>query len=108
MLYLCNAFSPNMLPERRTYKFTFDPLDEEEVYELLQHDYVSAIGHESLSQILSERLQMPIAFNRIDVKLMNDDDDLLLAVANVPRLAEGQILSKEEISNLSIGYWLMH
>jgi hypothetical protein len=63
---------------------------------------LSAIGHESTAQVLTELLGEPIAVNRI--QYCQADGDFAICFKLNGRPLEGKILSKEEIE--AIGYEL--
>jgi hypothetical protein len=81
-------------------------VSKEEVKEILKREgFVSGIGHQSTAQILSELLDIPIPFNRIQIKLM--PNDILIVFQILTRLEEGKILTKEEISKLPFKFFLI-
>jgi Domain of unknown function (DUF1874) len=61
---------------------------------------LSAIGHESTAQILTELLEIPVAMNRIQFAQDVGQDALVFKLKGRP--PEGRILTKEEIE--AIGY----
>jgi len=63
-----------------------------------QGDFVSAVGHESTAQLLSELLGVEIKQNRIFVDMRPEDE--ALAVQFLQRIAEGRVLSREELVKL--------
>lgn len=63
-------------------------------------DFVSAIGHQSTADILSEILGIEIPYNRITVNLKDKDEVIVFKLKKRP--PEGKILTKEEIEE--IGY----
>jgi len=63
-------------------------------------EIVSAIGHESTADILTELLSTPVKQNRITYR--QEPDDLAVVFKLNGRPAEGQILTREEIEE--IGY----
>jgi len=56
--------------------------------------------------VLAERLGVPVKANRIPVKLQKAGDRLIVAQIEWPggRLAEGQVLSAEEVKKLRIKF----
>jgi hypothetical protein len=64
----------------------------------LQKGFVSAVGHQGTADALSKLLGINILVNRVQIKI-NPGDSLIVFQLSV-RLAEGQILTKEEIENL--------
>jgi hypothetical protein len=61
---------------------------------------LSAIGHQSTAEILTDLLEMPIAVNRIQLAQENGQSALVFKLKG--RAPEGVILSREEIE--AIGY----
>jgi PIN domain nuclease of toxin-antitoxin system len=80
-------------------------ITKEEVKEILKKGFISAVGHQSTAQILSEILDIPIPFNRIQIKLM--PSDILIIFQILTRLEEGKVLTKEEISKLPFKFFLI-
>ena len=82
MIYLCNSFSPQMLPrlqvaEGKTISIT--RISAKETGELLNtQPFISAFGHEWAAWHLSRYLQTEIPANRQEI-LMGPDDVLILA-----------------------------
>ncbi|QGA72438.1 DNA binding protein [uncultured virus] len=100
--YLSNAFSLNMLnlnPEvPAPVKLFVRPIDLERVKSLLQLGFESAVGHQSTAEILSNLLEIEVPVNRVAIKLQSGD--ILIVFQLGVRLAEGQVLSKEEVFDL--------
>ena len=107
-VYLCNAFSLNMLDDSKS-KFTLSVtrVSEEEVKKLLRYrtDFISAIGHESTARFLSKRLGIPIKANRIQVKLREKDYAIVCQI--MKRLPEGAVLSEEELEKVPVCYYIV-
>ena len=61
-------------------------------------DFISAVGHESTAQLLSELLETEIKPNRIFVDMELWDE--ALAIQFLERIQEGKVLSKEELEEL--------
>ena len=103
-LYVSNAFSLNMIlplpPQGRTVRVR--PVSLEEVKSILQEgEYVSAVGHPSTAEVMSTLLGVEIPPNRVTITLGPGDRVLVFQLA--VRLAEGQILSQEEVLALYEG-----
>jgi len=99
--FISNAFSLSMLgalpPEGRTIRVR--PITLEESKSLLQEgNYVSAVGHPSTAAVMSTLLGVEVPPNRVSITL-NPGDRVLVFQLTV-RLAEGQILSQEEVESL--------
>jgi hypothetical protein len=73
---------------------------------LLEDGFESAIGHEATAKVLSERLGIEIPARRVDVALSRGDQ-AMLALLEVPRLTEGEILTVNEVAKLLIEYYLV-
>jgi hypothetical protein len=101
-IYLSNAFSLNMLnlnPEIPVPVRLFIRLiDLERVKSLLQLGFESAVGHQSTAEILSNLLGIEVPADRKAIKLQSGD--ILIVFQLGVRLAEGQVLSKEEVLDL--------
>ena len=96
-LYVSNAFSLNMIlplpPQGRTVRVR--PVSLEEAKSLLQEGFESAVGHPSTAEVLSALLGLPVEARRVAIALGPGDRALVFQLA--VRLAEGQILSREEV-----------
>jgi len=100
MLYLCNAFSLNMLGQmpQQGRTFTVRPITLEEVKALLQGGFISAVGHESTARVIETLLGLPVEANRVAITLSPGDKLVVFQLGT--RLAEGQVLSAEEVWDL--------
>ena len=87
MLYLTNAFSMNMFELQDSLSFRITrveyPLDI-----LMKEQFVSAIGHQDLANILTDMWELDIPYNRISLKLSTGDTCLIAQYVG-PRLEEG-------------------
>ncbi len=100
-LFISNAFSLSMLganlpPEGRTVKVR--PISLEEAKTLLQGEFVSAVGHPSTAQVMSALLGVEVPPNRVSITLQAGDTLVVFQLG--VRLAEGQVLSAEEVQDL--------
>jgi hypothetical protein len=107
-VFLGNAFSLSMLPpEGATVKAS--PLTVEEAKALLAGGYISAVGHESTAAIISLLVGVEVPTNRIAIRLSRGDRLIVFQIGI--RLAEGQVLSQEEVANLvkegKATFWLV-
>ena len=110
-IYLLNAFSLSMLapsaftPGRGVYgggaaTILVESIDLEKVRELLQrHGFISAIGHESTAQFLTQLLGLPVAYNRVTVQLGRGDAAIVFQLLG-GRLPEGRLLTEEELATI--------
>ncbi len=100
-VYLCNAFSLSMIsplpPEGRTIKVR--PLTLEEVKSLLREgEYISAVGHPATAEVMSALLGVEVPPNRVSITL--SPGDRIIVFQLTIRLAEGQVLSQNEVLSL--------
>ncbi len=100
-MYVVNAFSLSMLganlpPEGRTIRVR--PISLEEAKTLLQGEFISAVGHPSTAAVISTLLGVEVPPNRVSITVGPGDKILVFQLA--VRLAEGQILSAEEVQDL--------
>ncbi len=97
MVYLGNAFSLNMLnaPE---VQLKISEISLQEAKNILSGGFISAVGHQATADVLSKLLDIPVLFNRIEVKLQKGD--VLIVFQLLKRLEEGKVLTEEEIKSL--------
>lgn len=84
-------------------EYSFKKSSLEEVKKLLKEsnfNFISAIGHQSTAEVLSELLDVNIPVNRIKFKQKLGQTAIVFKLLD--RIPEGKILSKEEIE--AIGY----
>jgi hypothetical protein len=103
-VFISNAFSLNMLgaslpPTGLTIKVR--PVSLEEVKAILQAGYTSAVGHSTTAEVLSALLGLPVEANRAAIRLQVGDTLVVFQLG--VRLAEGQVLSAEEVMALYQG-----
>jgi hypothetical protein len=67
--------------------------------------FISAIGHESTSRLLTTLLGMEIPFNRVPIKLK--EGDRLVVFQLMTRLEEGRVLSEEELKQLQYKFFVV-
>ena len=102
---LCNVIAMAMFQSDRTHSVNMRSISEQEAVSILSDDgFVQAVGHPATAEILAQRTGLDIQPNRINVRLDNDDH-LIIAQVVVPRLAEGQVLTREEVAVLPIQWW---
>jgi hypothetical protein len=73
----------------------------EEVKSLLREGYESAVGHPATAEVLTTLLGLPVEARRVSITLGPGDRILVFQLA--VRLAEGQVLSREEVLALYEG-----
>ena len=104
MVYIANAFALSMIEGDAILRIK--EISKEEVKEILTKEgFVSAVGHQSTAEILSQLLDINIPFNRVQIKITSSDK--LIVFQLLVRLEEGKILSKEEISKLPFKFFLI-
>jgi hypothetical protein len=81
--------------------FELTDIDLDQARDLVQNnDFISAIGHDSTAQILTELLGVNIPVNRINFEQKENQTAVVFKLNGRP--PEGKILTKEEIEQ--IGY----
>ena len=105
-VYLCNVFTTAMLDSTRNHLYSFVSMPVEGVRATLSGPtgFEQAVGHPATCAVLSQRLGLNIEPVRANVRLL-EDDVLVVAQVVVPRLAEGEVLSKEQVESLPIVFW---
>lgn len=102
---LCNVFTTAMLSEE-LHEIVFAPITIEEARASLNGGFEQAVGHPATCEVLSARLGVDVQPVRANVALQNDDV-LVVAQVVIPRLAEGQVLSQEQVESCPIRFWLV-
>lgn len=111
MLYVCNAFSGNMVPENCVISKT--KMELENLRALLarlkpDEEIISAVGHADTANVFSDILGFPIAHNRINVTL-SETDGVLVGQISTGRLPEGCTTLPEGVKiNWFIYSWYDH
>jgi hypothetical protein len=104
-VYIANAFSLNMLDEKEALIYVKEITLDEVKNILNENDFVSAIGHQSTSQVLSQILGINIEMNRIQIKLQENDEIIIFQLQT--RLEEGKVLSEDELKQLQYKFYLI-
>ena len=102
-IYITNAFSLSMV--KFDCIIRIKEISVEDVKKLLEDDFVSGVGHEATSQVLSELLEKEIQTNRIKIEL--EPHDKLIVFQLLERLPEGVVLSSEQIKNIKYKFFLV-
>jgi hypothetical protein len=102
-VYLLNSLIvPADFSTSRTIWVRMRRADIDEVRQLLHRGFVSAIGHESTSILLTELLGVKVPFNRIAVSVK--PGDIIIHFVLKTRLPEGKVLSYEELQQLDFNF----
>ncbi len=70
-----------------------------------ENDILSAIGHDSTAQILSDLLSIPVPVNRINFEQQPNQMAIVFKLNGRP--PEGKILSREEIEQIGYSFKLL-
>ena len=107
MYYLANAFSLSMLPGAA--RISADPLDSHLTPEmgryLAERGIVSVVGHQATADVLAAKLGIDVPFNRTSLKVEYGDSIYVAQLGT--RLAEGQVLSREELAAVPLSFWVV-
>ncbi len=100
--YLVNSFSIDMLKDF-PISVVFDKLDEQEFcvrldIKLDEEDFINAVGHDSIINLINKLCGVELTKNRIEVKLERGDVALVIMVNE--RLPEGRVLGDEELTDM--------
>lgn len=104
VLYILNALPGGAISGHRG---VFRPASADEALAVLRAGgWTSAVGHESTAQALSAWAGVTVPFARVTVTLAKGDV-LLVAALRGPRLAEGQVLTREEVEGRGFDFLLV-
>ena len=105
--YVANAFSIQMLETTETTKeilLRIKEIDIQTVSEMLKTGpFISAVGHESTSRLMTRLLGVEVPFNRVPIKLRRGDR--LIVFQLLTRLEEGKVLSDEELRKIQYKFY---
>jgi len=102
-VYISNAFSLSMLTPPTT--LTVVETSAEDVKNILNQGFTSAVGHEATSKIISTQLGIQVPTNRVSIKL--SAGDVLIVYQLLTRLPEGKILSEDEMRQLQAKWYVV-
>ena len=86
--------------------FKYEPLSLENAQDICQKsDILSAIGHQSTAEILSDLLEISIDVNRIQFSQEVGQNAIVFKLKGRP--PEGKILSREEIETIGYEFGLL-
>jgi hypothetical protein len=86
-------------------EYIFSRISLEEVKNLLQREFTSAIGHEGTATLMSKLVGIEIPVNRIQVKMQAGDQAIVFRV--IVRLPEGKVLTSEELQTIPHEFGLL-
>jgi hypothetical protein len=86
-------------------EYKFEKISVQEVKNLLQGDFVSAIGHEGTAAIMTRLVGINIPTNRVAIKMNKGDKAVVFRLLS--RLPEGKILSEDELKELPYEWGLL-
>ena len=104
-IQLLNAFSVNMISEFPA-TVGFIEINLEYARAVLSCGFISAIGHSGTAQVLSEKLGLQVECDRITICL-DSGAMAIVAQVNLPRLAEGEVLTTEQVADASVRFFLV-
>lgn len=106
MLFVLNSFPNSLYPTTPGGVITSICISEEEAHALLSAvEWTSAIGHLSTAELLSARLGVDLAVNRLQVP--SGAEYLVCLFVSPRRLAEVERWSEEDILRFNINYILV-
>ena len=114
-IYLCNAFSLNMLENvSEDFDLSVSRRSDEEIKKYIdtlikEHGYelVSAIGHPATAKLVSEILERPVAPNRVEVKT-DLADDVIVVFQLKKRLPYGKELTVDELKEMEHEWYVIY
>jgi hypothetical protein len=104
MLYVLNSSTLPLEPGRE-YLIKAKQLSVEEAKKILQSEaFVSAVGHQSTAEALTNVFGVEIKFNRIQIQLKPGDK--LISIILKKRLEEGKVIKTvEELNEIGYDIW---
>jgi hypothetical protein len=101
---LSTGYIPVQLEKHRVIVVVQRLISVKEARQLLANGFVSAVGHQSTAEVMSQILGIPIQYNRQSVFLEPGDEAICFILKQRP--PEGKVLSAEELE--SIGFYFIH
>lgn len=96
MIYLANAFSPNMINMPAAVEFEETNL--EEFCSAVKSNSINAIGHQGTVGLINQLCGTNIVVNRISIKA--GIGDLIYIIMLSVRLEEGKVLGSQELEQM--------
>jgi hypothetical protein len=104
-LYLLSTgYIPVQLEKCRKVVMVQRVVSIEEARQLLAHGFISAVGHQSTAEIMSQVLGISVPYNRAQVFLEPGDEAVCFILKARP--PEGRVLTAEELQQL--GFYFVH
>lgn len=101
MITLLNT---SIITDYGRYLFVRKSLEEIKTF-VAGNEIQSAIGHEATAEILTELLEFPVPFNRINYIQQVGDSAVVFKLKQ--RMPEGVILSREEIEKIGYDFGIL-
>jgi len=102
-VYISNAFSLSMINPPELVMIYEEKL--ENIKQMIQNGFESAIGHESTAKLLSQLLNVNVLVNRREIKLKHGDK--LIVFQLMQRLQEGKILNEQELQQIPFRFLIV-
>jgi len=102
-VYISNAFSLSMITPPTT--LTVVEASAEDVKNILNQGFVSAIGHEATAKIITTQLGVNVPVNRVSISLKRGDT--LLVYQLLKRLEEGKVLTEQEMMQVPAKWYVV-
>jgi hypothetical protein len=102
-VYISNAFSLSMLTPPTAIKVVEASV--EDVKNILSSNFISAIGHDATSQIISAQTGIQVPTNRVSIQLKAGDT--LVVFQLLTRLPEGKILGVDEMKGIPSKWYIV-
>jgi hypothetical protein len=103
MLYL---MSTTIVPSGAYGRWEVKPLSPEGAVEMAEQAFISAVGHSSTAEIMSELLGTEVPMNRLSVE--PTAGDVFLCFKLLRRPPEGAILDRAQLFELGFEWCVMH
>ncbi|MGC8593885.1 MAG: STIV orfB116 family protein [Nitrososphaeria archaeon] len=79
-------------------EYEYREIGVQEAREILRNGFVSAIGHRGIAEFLTRILQLPVEYNRIEVKMQPGDIAVVYKIAG--RLPSQQELNADDLEKI--------
>lgn len=103
MLYL---MSTTVIPAEAAGTWELSSITLRAAQELVRsHDCISAVGHQSTAEAMTELLKVPVTMNRLTI--VPQEGDVFLCFRLKQRPPEGAILDQRQLEELGYGWAIM-